>query len=130
MSIQLFTARYSNKALAAFPGAKVRTSQGYPRFPLRYPLEHTVKLIAPSRAILKLEDRDEFRGRYFQQLEDAGLDRLRRIFYAIARESESEKLALLCFEDVRKPGVWCHRHLFAEWWEDKTGHEVLEIPEL
>jgi len=36
-------------------------------------------------------------------------------------------LVLLCWEDIRKPGEWCHRTMFAEWWAEHSGQGVLEL---
>jgi len=35
-------------------------------------------------------------------------------------------LVLLCFEDVRLPGDWCHT-LVVEWWEHHTREAVEEL---
>jgi hypothetical protein len=34
---------------------------------------------------------------------------------------------LLCFEDLTKPGLWCHRRPFANWWLENTGEVVPEL---
>ncbi len=31
-------------------------------------------------------------------------------------EDMGKPVVLCCYEDVRKPGEWCHRLVFAEWW--------------
>ncbi|MDR2170525.1 MAG: hypothetical protein LBP59_10320 [Planctomycetaceae bacterium] len=36
-------------------------------------------------------------------------------------------VVLLCYEDVSKVGQWCHRRMFAEWWENKTGEIIEEL---
>ncbi len=36
---------------------------------------------------------------------------------------------LLCFEDLRQPGVWCHRQIVAAWIEEHLGIKVPELPE-
>jgi hypothetical protein len=33
----------------------------------------------------------------------------------------------LCFEDLTKPGLWCHRQIFARWWTEETGEAVPEL---
>jgi hypothetical protein len=33
---------------------------------------------------------------------------------------------LLCYEDVLA-GDWCHRKVFAEWWQEQTGQVVEEL---
>ena len=35
---------------------------------------------------------------------------------------------LLCFEDIRKGAWnWCHRNIFASWWEQNTGEIISEL---
>ena len=36
-------------------------------------------------------------------------------------------IVFCCYEDVRKPGEWCHRLVFAEWWYEKTGVRIEEL---
>lgn len=36
-------------------------------------------------------------------------------------------VVLCCYEDVRKPGEWCHRLVFAEWWFKRTGEKIIEL---
>ena len=36
-------------------------------------------------------------------------------------------LKSLCYEDVRVPGDWCHRTVFAEWWAEQTGELIEEL---
>lgn len=41
--------------------------------------------------------------------------------------SNGKALVFLCFEDLTKDGEWCHRRMFAEWWQRKTGMKVEEL---
>ena len=41
--------------------------------------------------------------------------------------AEGKELVLLCYEDVRVPGDWCHRTVFAEWWAEQTGELIEEL---
>ena len=41
--------------------------------------------------------------------------------------SFNKDIVLCCYEDVRIPDEWCHRLVFAEWWQARTG---MVIPEL
>ena len=41
--------------------------------------------------------------------------------------AEGKELVLLCYEDVRVPGGWCHRTVFAEWWAEQTGELIEEL---
>ena len=42
-------------------------------------------------------------------------------------QDEGKIPVLLCFEALKKPGESCHRRMFAEWYEDKTGRAILEL---
>ena len=37
-----------------------------------------------------------------------------------------DDVVLLCYEDLTKPGEWCHRRIVAEWFEHHLGIEVPE----
>jgi len=37
-----------------------------------------------------------------------------------------EDCTLLCFEDLKHPGDYCHRRIVAQWFEDSLGVEVPE----
>lgn len=106
---KLWTARYSNPVLATHPAAKVQTSLGAPKFPLPYQLAAAIA--------------------YGHQLDRLGGDRVRRSLDQVARTAGVDQLALLCFEDVRQPGVWCHRRLIASIWQEQTGEAVEELAE-
>ena len=41
--------------------------------------------------------------------------------------ANNERLVLLCYEDLTKPGLRCHRRLFANWWCENTGDVVPEL---
>lgn len=121
--MQLFTYRYQE--FQPSMGVPVRITVGYPRFPLWYDLRFSVMMLAPDSAFLRAS-RTVFEQRYEAQLIDIGVDRIRREFETIARVAEDDRLVLLCYEDLSKPGLWCHRTLFAEWWTGQTGEPITE----
>jgi len=43
------------------------------------------------------------------------------------RAEAAEDAVLLCYEDVRQDGVWCHRQMFAAWWYEQTEAVVSEL---
>lgn len=47
--------------------------------------------------------------------------------YAYLLTEYGENCTLLCFEDLKHPGDYCHRRIVAQWFEDSLG---IEIPEL
>jgi hypothetical protein len=56
------------------------------------------------------------------------VDTIRGALEQIVREAGSAGLVLLCFEDVLE-GEFCHRRVFATWWEEKIGEHVPELGE-
>jgi hypothetical protein len=53
-----------------------------------------------------------------------GVDQVLTLIEDVSRRRDA---VLLCYEDVRKEGVWCHRQLFSQWWEEQTGQVVTEL---
>jgi hypothetical protein len=126
---RLFTARYSNPSLATHPAAKVQTSLGAPKFKLPYHLGATIPELAPAGWMLN-KSGAEFADLYTQLLERrGGIDHLAERFADVARAASVDQLVLLCFEDITKPGLFCHRRVFGTYWEQRTGQAVEELPE-
>jgi hypothetical protein len=125
----IYTARYNNRTIASSGLTPIRITLGAPRFRLPYRIAETDKRFAPSREIFHTHDRAIFEVAMREQLDrelgDRGLDVLRG--YDEAHGTNG--LVLLCFEDLRKPGVWCHRQIVAAWIEERFGMVVPELPE-
>jgi hypothetical protein len=127
---RLFTARYANKTLATHPAAKVGITLGPPRFRLSYQLAGKILELAPTREMFGKSEA-EFAAAYTALLvERGGIEHLTQRFASVAAETGSDDLVLLCFEDLRTPGLFCHRRVFAAWWTAATKQPVLELPEL
>lgn len=109
-------------------GAPVRTTVGAPRFQLPYELAGFARLLAPSYAMLKMAE-GPYRHIYLERLEAAGVDLISEQLAEIADVAGDDRLVLLCFCDlsVPPPDNWCHRRMFAAWWE--TGQDVRELAE-
>ena len=123
---RLYTARYANKTRAKHPAAKVRMR---PCFRLSYHLAGKISELAPTRAMFGTTPA-EFTARYTTLLvERGGVELLTQRFADVAAEAGSDGLVLLCFEDLRKPGAFCHRRVFADWWTAATKQLLLELPE-
>ena len=101
---------------------------GMPKWELSYDLvrESEVRAMCAPLGMLQLDlDKDAFRLRY-----EARLPRAPRIVAALgrlARRHEAAGCVLLCWEDVRRPDVWCHRRMLAAYIE---AHFEVEVPEL
>ncbi len=128
-SPRLYTARYANRNLATHPAAKVQTSLGAPKFRLPYHLAATMRELAPAGWMLNKSEA-EFADLYAQLLERrVVVEFFAERFTLIAADAGVDDLVLLCFEDIRKPGLFCHRRVFAEWWRAQTGQVVDELSE-
>lgn len=123
-----YTARYANKKLKEGNFTCVRISIGTPKWRLPYQLKGEVKEIMPW-GMLKITDIKAFRNLYYNALDKYGVNRIRE---SIDKYKESGKIiVLLCYEDIRKgPEEWCHRRVFADWWELRTGEKIEELPEV
>jgi uncharacterized protein (DUF488 family) len=76
--------------------------------------------------LVKIQDRDEFTEKYRARLDKMAGAAIRDLD-ALSRKYPDTRLVMLCYEDITKPGVWCHREVLAEWLREK-GLEVPEIP--
>lgn len=84
---------------------------------------HNLRYLAPTHAILRLQDNNKYTTAYLKHLESVNIDKLREDISMISRNENWKDVALLCYE---KPGDFCHRRLFAKWLEEKTGYKVKE----
>jgi hypothetical protein len=125
--VKLSTSRYAAKKLIQDAGGvPVRTSIGMPRFSPGYDVTAKLMDLAPAYVMLKMP-KDEYQGVYRARLERVGVDVLRMQMRSICEAQQNDHLIFLCFENLGEPGTWCHRRMFAEWWEEKTGEKVEEL---
>ncbi|TVL91973.1 DUF488 family protein [Streptomyces sp. SAJ15] len=122
--LTLFTNRF--QAFQRPQGVPVRITLGAPRFKLPYSLTHSVRELAPRRDYLS-QPEPEFTAAYRADLDQLGPDRIAARLRQITQAEGDHRLVLLCFEDLAKPGLWCHRRVFAAWWKGVTGDEVREL---
>lgn len=123
--LRLHTSRWANRELTRLPFVPVGISRGTLRFPVPYRYR-LARVLAPSRETFALRDDTAFKESYLAGLDGIGVNRIATVFEEIGDEEGGEVLALLCFEDVHA-GEVCHRHMFADWWEERTGEEVREL---
>lgn len=123
----LFTARFQSFLPAM--GTPVQAANGKPRWPLKYDLTLAAPEVYPAWVLVRTlnDDEPQFRVRYRAGLDEVGVDKLASRFRALATAGGDERLVLLCYEDLSKEGWWCHRRMFAQWWQDQTGDEVREL---
>jgi hypothetical protein len=129
--MKLYTARYANRNLVDHPAAKVRITVGAPRFRLPYQLAGSIADLAPRRDMFG-KTPAEFRALYRTLLEQrGGAPTIAKHLTATAERAGVDALVLCCFErlDPPTPGVFCHRRIFAELWQEWTGEVVEEIEE-
>ena len=122
--MQIFTSRYANKALAQASQAAIGISRGTPRWKLAYQVQGRAAELFPSLEMLGM-DEDDFLVAYEKQLKGLGVDKIRA---AMEKASGGRDCVLLCFEDVvHDDELFCHRRMFADWWEKHTGERVNEL---
>ena len=126
----IWTSRYSNKELASGKYYPVGISIGKPRFRLGYELREQCYALAPKGYMLNM-DIERFKQAYYGKLKGIGTERIISIVTGLDERARSEgkELVLLCFEDVRVEGDWCHRNIFAEWWTENVGEIIEELPD-
>lgn len=123
---ELFTLDY--KRMTTDHGVAVRTSNGAPRWKLKYPLVHAVRETFPAWPLVKAKlPHEEFAEKYRAALTEVGVDVIASRFRAIVAAEGDPRLVLLCFDDLAKPGVTCHRTVFGRWWTEMTGDPVTEL---
>jgi len=118
----LYTGRYYN---VPDPTAViVRTTVGKPKAAPIFADQRYVELLSTAPwGIFKVASMQEFRPRYRQRLHQR-FERIRSEIEQLRAENPDRKLVLCCYD--RDPAR-CHRSLFAEWWTQKTGEDVVEL---
>jgi hypothetical protein len=121
--VQLYTSYWQSPVLKDVDAQMVAISRGKPRWklPFRY---RVLAELAPDNHTWAQEDQEAFTASYLRQLEELGTE---AILARLERLSGGLPVVALCWEDLSKPGQWCHRSLLASWLELKTG---LVAPEL
>ncbi len=123
----VYTSRYSNPELKSGKYTVVGITRGAPKFPLQYRLDGNIIDIAPPGYLFNEYDRARFTPSYFRHMDKTGVTRIQQILKRY--EAQGKPVVLCCYEDVRKPGEWCHRLVFAEWWLSRTGQLIEELPD-
>ena len=120
--MQIYTSRYDNGSLAVRGDiAPIGISLYRPRWRLPYALAGSVRALAPSKSLWGL-DEYQYIIRYIDALNRLDILDLRKQIETLAAGKHA---CLLCYEDLTEE--WCHRRMFAEWWEVKTGEKITEL---
>jgi hypothetical protein len=126
-TLTIATSRYAAREKVVASGlSPVRTTVGAPRFRLGYELAGNVAMLAPY-GLRTIEDEAEFEVAYRARLEGFGVEKIRAALEDVARAACARGVVLLCFEDLEDPTQSCHRTIFAAWWREQTGEEVVEL---
>jgi hypothetical protein len=127
--MKLYTSRYGNENIEKSDVVPVGITLGKPKQPLRYQVAAYLRDLAPDGHMFQIYDRTEFTPLFFRKLDSIGVNSIKRQLDQVSRRHGGKDIVLLCYEDVRKPGEWCHRLVFAEWWEARTGERIEEFPD-
>lgn len=124
----IWTSRYRNKELQNGNYYPVGISIGQPKFRLGYEIREQCYSLAPKGYMLRM-DIESFKQAYYEKLEGIGKEKIINMVTRLDEKARSEgkELVLLCFEDVRVEGDWCHRSIFAEWWVENVGEIIQEL---
>ena len=123
--VNLYTSRFSNKELETGKYTVVGIVRSMPKFTVKYQISGNIMQIAPPRYLWNENNRERFREPYFRHLEKSGYSVIEAIINRYIQFGKD--IVFCCYEDVRKPGEWCHRLVFAEWWYEKTGVRIEEL---
>jgi hypothetical protein len=125
---EVFTSRYfAEEVLSSGLVIPVRISLRSPQslgIELPYPLEHGILALAPERDMLG--EWDKLSPAMWQKLEAIGVEAIVEKLAAISEANENKALALLCWEDLRRP-TKCHRTTVSLWLETATQRPVPEL---
>lgn len=122
---KIYTSRFANPELQTGNYTVAGIVRGMPRFKLKYHLAGNIIQIAPPGYLFHENDRERFTPKYFRHMDQQGANFIQNILNEYLREGKD--VVLCCYEDVRIPDEWCHRLVFAEWYEEKTGIKVEEL---
>jgi len=126
----IYTSRFSNPELKKDIYTTVRISIGMPRWKLGYRLDWEISQLMPfgMRGGQYEADKEHFKKAYFARLDKIGVATIREQLARIP--TRGTHIVLLCYEDILKnEGNWCHRTMFAEWWLERTGEKIEELPD-
>lgn len=114
--MNFYTARYGNKhvvGLASEGALPIGISWGKPKYPVGYEFRSCHGL-APRREWFEL-GREVYTKRYLAKIERLDVEGVLKLIQVTADFDEDATVILLCFEDLRIDGKWCHRRILGDW---------------
>lgn len=131
MALSIATCTYSE--FDRTMGIPIRTTVGQAKWFPHYPYG-VWQNVTPDPWMLNM-GYDQFNEKYRQKLDRIGFDTLLADAQALHEELAPEwmhddrypdQLVVLCFDNLAKPGKWCHRTIFGTW----MGEHGFHVPEL
>ena len=125
----MLTSYYASKKLDRTRHYLVRTSIGAPRF---LKCDDSCLELAPKREWIGLPE-PEYKVHYLQKLESLGAAKITELLQELETRAtlQNKTPVLLCYEALHPhqvaEGQFCHRRLFAEWFEKETGRVLGEL---
>lgn len=83
-----------------------------------------VKELAPRREMLRME-REPYERIFVDEI--LGALEPEEMWQRLHALADPHEPILLCWEQMKKPGEWCHRHMVARWFERALGVEAPEL---
>jgi len=121
------TSYYANWRKFPKDAILVRISVGGPRFGV--PGLRLMPLLYPDANMLHM-DIDDYEPAYLGKLNKRKAEILKDIA-ALKAEAAGREILFLChcktFQNGGPVDRWCHRQLFADWYEQQTGEEIKEL---
>jgi hypothetical protein len=110
--------------------AVVQISNGAPRWGAR-PDFH-LECLMPPVEIVEAAHAGAMTEADFARLYTAHLDtfdegEIAAAILDLAAQAAPRDPVLCCFEALKKPGQFCHRRMFADWWTAKMGERIEEL---
>ena len=115
--MQIFTSYYAN--VRDVEGYKVQISVSAPS---NFLADYCFDSIAPNKSTL-WNHKNGFINNGLNMHKDEILAEMRQVL-AQASLAKQDKVILLCWEGKSK---FCHRHLFADWYQQQTGIKITEL---
>lgn len=116
----IYTSYFSRQRKMEIPDAAYMSiAVGNPRYEVPYEIID-FKMLKPF-GIFRVYEGEEYRQKYFERLDDYGVDKIRETMLKLSEGHEN--IILMCHEKDKNE---CHRSMFAEWWKKNTGEVIPE----